>query len=86
MSDKPKAELDYAQIRDDVASAMGQGTLSYTKGHRPPQVRVSLDRVHACRRVNNALFADDSLSILSACVAEGVTRGSYRYACDAGLI
>lgn len=86
MSDKSKTEIDYAQIRNDVASQVGSGLMGYIEEQRPPVVRVSPERLRACQRVSAALFADESLTILSACVAEGVTRGSYTYVRDAGLI
>lgn len=86
MSDKKKTEIDYEQIRNDVAAQIGSGLMGYIKEQRPTIVRVSSERLRACQRVSAALFADESLAILSACVAEGVTRGSYTYVRDAGLI
>ena len=86
MSDKPKTELDYEQIRNDVSSAMGAGDMEYPKSRKPQVVRVSPDRLAACRRVSSAMLADEYLTVLSACAAEGITRGTYAYVRGAGLI
>lgn len=86
MSDKPKSKIDYEQCRNDISSSIARGDLTMADGRKPETVRVGADRLAACRRVHSALFADESLSVLSACVAEGIATHSYIYARDAGLI
>ena len=86
MPDKPKNEIDYEQCRNDISASIARGQFTMADGRKPETVRVGADRLAKCRRVHSALFADESLSILSACAAEGIATHSYIYVRDAGLI
>lgn len=86
MLNETKNEINYEQCRNDVASSIARGDIGLADGRKPGTIRVSAERLAACRRVHSKLFADESLSILSACVSEKISCHSYIYARDTGLI
>lgn len=86
MPDKEYEEPDYQQCRNDVAAALAAGALEYEEKTPKNPINVSLDMIAACKRVKDSLRLRPYLSVRKACGREGISRYSYFYARDNGLI